>query len=592
MVLPVHVPLCPRTAAGSAFANLFASPTTSPQGAVTVLNGPYRVIGGQAISISAVMTQPAAGRVILTYMFNFGDDPTQSFVTSPSPTITHTFASSGTFLVTLVVTSACQETDADGVALFDSSGNPLLDIRTASTTSLAVVSPPLPNCFPATGAGPFGPTTCGVPLTNCGTTSATNCQASGCTAAAAGCVGTSCTTSNGIGCSPGQSSCLAGALPVRCLLPPACGIGQAAGACAFAPSCNTILTTAGICTTSCTTQGLGQALQAEVCPQPPSSTALGVQASAGGPYQGQVNQPVQFGATLIGTLLSTACTDGSNYGVPGLACTTSSDPAAGSASFLWDFGDGATASGQTVGHTYAAPGAYTVTLTLSLGAAGLLTPQTTATITSPASLASSANSGVSPSASPGGQITPSPTPSPSASPQTNPSPTSSLSPSPSASPSAGSTLSSTSGTRDNPLPVGTVGDLGDGWQVSVLSTTSNANSAISAASSSNAPPAQNEQYFLARVSATYAGSGSQAFNATVRLRAVGPSGVSYSLLNNGCGVVPDEFPSSRQVFTGGTVTGNVCFAVLMSDAASLLLYNDESFNLGGLGRRIYFALSP
>ncbi|WP_109472579.1 PKD domain-containing protein [Ornithinimicrobium cavernae] len=48
----------------------------------------------------------------------------------------------------------------------------------------------------------------------------------------------------------------------------------------------------------------------------------------------------------------------------------SSDPEGGLSSYEWDFGDGATASGVTAGHTYAGSGVYTVTLTVA-DAAGL-----------------------------------------------------------------------------------------------------------------------------------------------------------------------------------------------------------------------------
>ena len=34
-------------------------------------------------------------------------------------------------------------------------------------------------------------------------------------------------------------------------------------------------------------------------------------------------------------------------------------------SYSWDFGDGTTASGQTVSHSYLLPGSYVVTLTIT-----------------------------------------------------------------------------------------------------------------------------------------------------------------------------------------------------------------------------------
>jgi hypothetical protein len=63
-------------------------------------------------------------------------------------------------------------------------------------------------------------------------------------------------------------------------------------------------------------------------------------ADAGGPYTGQLSQPVEF--------------DG----------TGSSDASGSLTSYIWDFGDGSTGSGATVSHAYNAIGTYTVVLTV------------------------------------------------------------------------------------------------------------------------------------------------------------------------------------------------------------------------------------
>jgi hypothetical protein len=65
-----------------------------------------------------------------------------------------------------------------------------------------------------------------------------------------------------------------------------------------------------------------------------------------------------------------------------------------------------------------------------------------------------------------------------------------------------------------------------------------------------------EQFFIVRVTATHEGSGSHTFDGSYRLRAVGASAVAYSTLQNSCGVILDEI-SSAEVFSGGTITGNV-----------------------------------
>ena len=58
-----------------------------------------------------------------------------------------------------------------------------------------------------------------------------------------------------------------------------------------------------------------------------------------------------------------------------------------------------------------------------------------------------------------------------------------------------------------------------------------------------------------------------------RLRAVGPSAVSYNAFDDTCGVIPEEI-SDADVFPGGTIEGNVCWQVQSPDAASLVMYDD------------------
>jgi PKD domain/Peptidase family M28 len=58
----------------------------------------------------------------------------------------------------------------------------------------------------------------------------------------------------------------------------------------------------------------------------------------------------------------TVSTDGLTVNVD---ASGSSDPDAAPTGFTWDFGDGTTATGATATHRYAAPGTYTVTLTVT-----------------------------------------------------------------------------------------------------------------------------------------------------------------------------------------------------------------------------------
>lgn len=82
--------------------------------------------------------------------------------------------------------------------------------------------------------------------------------------------------------------------------------------------------------------------------------------SAGGPYSGAVGQPIVMTATSM--IFAVAPTG-----------------------WLWSFGDGATASGQSVQKTYASPGTFTVSVSAQTPE-GTISATTTATITGPSTV--------------------------------------------------------------------------------------------------------------------------------------------------------------------------------------------------------------
>ncbi len=90
-------------------------------------------------------------------------------------------------------------------------------------------------------------------------------------------------------------------------------------------------------------------------------------ADPNGPYSGQAGQVITF--------------DGSG----------STDPDGTIASYAWTFGDGATGSGVSPTHSYAADGTYTVSLTVTDNAGATHSASTTATITTTGNLPPTAN---------------------------------------------------------------------------------------------------------------------------------------------------------------------------------------------------------
>ena len=132
------------------------------------------------------------------------------------------------------------------------------------------------------------------------------------------------------------------------------------------------------------------------------------------------------------------------------------------------------------------------------------------------------------------------------------------------------------GTRDNPLAQGVAARFTDGWSVVVVGTTANANDIVAKTNRFNDPPKSGEQFFIGRVQATYTGAGSKAFG-RARLVATGAANVTYLTFRNSCGVIPDPI-SENETFSGGTITGNVCWAIRSSDAGSLSMFDDDGKN--------------
>lgn len=147
------------------------------------------------------------------------------------------------------------------------------------------------------------------------------------------------------------------------------------------------------------------------------------------------------------------------------------------------------------------------------------------------------------------------------------------------------TATAVAGTRQQPTPPGESSALGDGWTLRVVGVTPDASEAVLAQNQFNEPPETGEQFFIVRVAMTFNGRGSADVAAGTRLRLVGDSAVAYTTYNDGCGVVPDELPDT-EVFTGGTVEGNLCWSVKSSDVGSLVLF-DDAYEIADEDRKFF-----
>lgn len=148
---------------------------------------------------------------------------------------------------------------------------------------------------------------------------------------------------------------------------------------------------------------------------------------------------------------------------------------------------------------------------------------------------------------------------------------------------------SPSGSRTNPIALHKMVAIpsASGWKVRVNSSTPNGTSAVMAANEFNSKPAAGHQFFIINVTESYSGKGQSNALEGLTLDALGRSNVAYDSSDD-CGVVPDSISDTAQVFTGGSITGNICFSVKSSDAASLLLLAEPGFSLNNV--TVFFKL--
>jgi hypothetical protein len=127
--------------------------------------------------------------------------------------------------------------------------------------------------------------------------------------------------------------------------------------------------------------------------------------------------------------------------------------------------------------------------------------------------------------------------------------------------------------RLKPNPVGTTGEVGEGWSVTVTGAAHDITDAVVAENSFNTAPPDGYRYIGVDVSYTFNGTGSDsAF--TVTTHAVADGNVA---LAEECGVIPTAVDDFVDVFAGGSVTGTVCY-VVPADAAGLLIYSSGGFD--------------
>jgi len=134
--------------------------------------------------------------------------------------------------------------------------------------------------------------------------------------------------------------------------------------------------------------------------------------------------------------------------------------------------------------------------------------------------------------------------------------------------------------------LGTAAPIGEGWDLSVNAYLPDATTAVLAEDELNEPPPDGFQYALATVAATYNGADPSASMFDVDIGVIGPSDFETDMFS--CPVVvPKELDTSTEVSPGDTVTGNVCFMLPATDAATVVMYGTAGF----VNDDVYFALT-
>lgn len=102
--------------------------------------------------------------------------------------------------------------------------------------------------------------------------------------------------------------------------------------------------------------------------------------------------------------------------------------------------------------------------------------------------------------------------------------------------------------------------------------TPDATAAVRAMNSFNEAPPEGQQFYMVEVSATYSGEGSGDPLWDLTFSALDSGNTQIS--EGECGVIPEEMDAFKEVFSGGSLAGNICFVVPSADVSSLVLYVD------------------
>lgn len=132
-----------------------------------------------------------------------------------------------------------------------------------------------------------------------------------------------------------------------------------------------------------------------------------------------------------------------------------------------------------------------------------------------------------------------------------------------------------SGDRDEPVPAGSIGDVGDGWRLQVLDVDDDATDAVMAENQFNDPPPEGSRFTLVTVALGYFGLDDPQSGLFTTISGVASANTE---LDADCGVIPNELDSFVDMFGGAVQTGTVCFVTTPADTGQLQLYATAGFS--------------
>lgn len=143
------------------------------------------------------------------------------------------------------------------------------------------------------------------------------------------------------------------------------------------------------------------------------------------------------------------------------------------------------------------------------------------------------------------------------------------------------------GSRDNPVPIGQVADVGDGWTMKVNSVEVDGTATIMAANQFNEAPADGKQYVLVNVTVGYVGP-DESSSAGVSVAALGQATNNPAKSYDSFVVAPDpQLESFGELFKGGEETGNVAIEIESADAPTLVLIGQALLSFSDKDRKFF-----